>query len=215
MSSGPLDIPLDELIRRAIASALEDVWTMTVGIVQTYDGEARTVDVQPAIKRAIDRVSGEVTHETLPVIGNCMVLVPMGSATSYLTTYPLQKGDAGMLVFSASSLTKWRETGQVSEPGDRRMHHLGSAVFIPGLGAKDKSHPQGSTNAMVIGAAQLMLGSHNATEGVGLGDVLQTVLGTIRTAYNGHKHGPSGTAVPDTLIATIPTVASAKVKVDT
>ncbi len=217
----PREIPLAELVREAITSALSDVWTMTIGIVQTYDGESRTADIQPAIKRAIAKDSGVVTHETLPVLPNVMVLWPMSVGTANMITLPpLQKGDAGMLIFAVSAITQWRETGQVSEAGDwGRQHHLGNAVFIPGLGAKNTNHAQGAENAIVISAADLIsLGSKDAPHGVGLGDIIKDYLSSIRTVFNAHTHtsGGSGdpTSGPVAPFAAVPETASAKVKVD-
>lgn len=133
------DIPDEELIATAIAGALLDVHTALPGIVTAYDAVTATCDVQPAIKRALEREDGTMAYESLPVIPNVRVCWP--GSNGYEFRFPLSgprrvgdtviPGDTVWLMFAEADTQKWETTGQESPPGWLGRHALGSLVAYP------------------------------------------------------------------------------------
>jgi len=183
---------LAEIIRSALDARLLDVNVSCVARVEKFTPGPPgppVVDAMPVIRRALLDTEGTITHEELPVIPNIPVIYPRGSGDVYAITWPLAKGDHVMLLFSSQAFSQWRETGDISDPGDLRLHSLGNPVAIPGIGAKDTILPLDSS-AMVVKAPEVKVGAA-ATEFVVLADKLVT-------AFNSHTHPTAGAGPPST-----------------
>jgi hypothetical protein len=133
------DLSDEELIATAIAGALLDVHTALPGIVVAYYPKTGAVDVQPAVKRAIEREDGSTAFESLPVIPNVRVCWP--GAGGFEMRFPLKgstmvgetriPGDSVWLMFAEADMQKWETSGQESQPGWLARHGLGSLVAYP------------------------------------------------------------------------------------
>ena len=79
------------------------------------------------------------TNQTgpLPVIPSVPVCFPGSGA--FRVTFPVAKGDTGLLVFCSRSIDRWLSEGGSVDPQDDRTHDLSDAVFVPGL--TDFGHP--------------------------------------------------------------------------
>ncbi len=131
-----------EALRLAIEGAQAEIWTSLPGIVQSYDPDAQTVAVQPAIKvRAFSPdedppLPGAVLElnnwwtVTLPVIVDVPVAFPNGGGFSM--TFPIQAGDECMLIFSCRPIDNWWAQGGVQKAGLSFMHDLSDAVAFFG-----------------------------------------------------------------------------------
>lgn len=120
-----------EVIRGAIRAQLAELFTATVGAVQSYDPDTQTADVLPVMKRAFNIGDGVVDFEDLPVIPNVPVAFPQ--AGGHFIHFPIVKGDHVLLVFTHDDIANWRETGAPAEPDDLRRHSLGSCVAYAGI----------------------------------------------------------------------------------
>lgn len=120
---------LQEVLQRAIASALDDVWTSGVGRVVAYSPAAQTADVELVVTRPVPKADGTYAQETLPILPDVPVLFPQGGGFSL--TWELAANDGLLVVYLKNSVDNWIRTGVVSEPGDLRTHHLAHAVAIP------------------------------------------------------------------------------------
>lgn len=116
---------LEEVIKTAIAAALKDTHTALPAQIVSFDPATQTASVQPAIKRVF--TDGDTLP--LPVIDG--VRVGFQRVGSFAVTFPLSKGNEGLLIFAERSIDNWRKTGNVSEPNDARMHDLSDAIFLP------------------------------------------------------------------------------------
>jgi hypothetical protein len=120
---------LAEVLRTAIENRLLDVHTAIPGKVVTYDAARQTADVQPMVRHAFRRSDGSTAFEDLPVCPSVPVAWPSGGG--FYLHLPLAAGDTVMLVFSQSATGAYRETGQLSPPGDLRRHSPGYPIAIP------------------------------------------------------------------------------------
>jgi hypothetical protein len=129
----------EKVLAMAIESRLFDVHTALPGVVEAYDPGTETVTVRPALKRKYE--DGSVVE--LPLIMNVPVTFPRGGKASI--TFPIKKGDSGLLIFSERSLDVWKAKGGVVDPADPRKFNMTDAFFVPGGYPKGK--PSGRATA--------------------------------------------------------------------
>jgi hypothetical protein len=122
---------LAEVIRTAIDSRLLDVHTALPGRVKSYDATTQSAEVVPVIRNAAPRDDGGSELEDLPVIPNVPIAWPRGGG--YYLHFPIAPGDHVLLVFSEAAIGQWRESGELSEPGDLTRHDLSYPFAIPGV----------------------------------------------------------------------------------
>lgn len=116
-----------QILKQAIQYNLLGIHTALPGQIESYDYSQQKADVKPLIKR--NYKDGEVT--ALPVITSVPVIWPRAGNASL--TFPLNKGDGVLLVFSERSMDTWLSIGSDAVPGDPRKFDLSDAIAIPGL----------------------------------------------------------------------------------
>lgn len=202
-----------ELIARAIASALGDVYTAGPGIVQSYDPETQCADILPAVKRALPTTSGDVAYEDLPIIPNVKICFPRGGA--FQITWPLAKGDSVLLVCCNYAINAWRvgSNAQTVPPGDLRQHALGSAFAFPNLAIDSAATPnaQASQNAFIIHGPMVILGDQAATSFVALADKVKAEFDKVKATFDSFIPGSGGASFSHPY-ATPGSVAASQVK---
>lgn len=205
-------VPSDaQLISDAMNSRLLDVWTSTIGRVESYDPATQTASVRPVVRRPLQAADGAIGHEDLPVVPNVPVLQPRSGG--FFVHLPVAAGDAVLLVFTTDSFALWRESGDVVNPGDLRRHNLSNAIAIPGLGPASAALPNIPTNEAVLGGGVFRVGT-SAADFVALSTKVNDALEAIRTWANSHTHGtamgPSATTAPT--LAALASTASTRLK---
>lgn len=212
MSKG-IAISLAELITRALESRLGDVWTALPGMIQTYDPATCTADVQPVIKRPIPTETEELTHEDLPIIPNVPVAFPRGSGGTFAITWPLVPGDHVMLVFTTLAMGQWRTKGIPTEPGDVRLHGLGSCMAYPGIGPDAQLLPGAVLPALVVDAPAIMLGAA-AVAPIANGAATLAWMKAVIDAVTLAGFAPVPPSGPDLPWALVESILSLKVKAE-
>lgn len=204
------------LIRDAMEARLESVFTALPGEVIRYDADKQAADVQPMIKRVVRRSDGSAQAEDLPILPNVPVVFP--AAGGFRLTLPVAKGDPVLLVFTQRPIDEWRRTGELSHPGDLRLHHPSGVVALPGLMPNAEAGAHGEN--LVLGAKggaeihitkdEVKLGGEGASRGVAReGDEVEVTFGpgTFLEAAQGGVYNVAPVKVKGTI-----TQASAKVK---
>lgn len=171
---------MTELLRDVISSRLADVHTSIPGRVVSYDASTQTADVEIVILRADQAETGEVVHEPYPVVPNVPVAWPSGGG--YSLQLALTSGDGVWLVFSEAATANWRDTGDVSPPGDLDRHDLSYPIAIPGARHKGQTLPS-TTSALlsVPGGGTFTVSSGGAVAAVPRDDYLQAELDRIKS----------------------------------
>lgn len=207
----PLDNPLPTILREWLRTALLDVHVGTVAKIVKFDDAANTVDAQPVTKNRIpSQTEGTVAED--PVVIQDIPIVWPCSNNCYIK-WPLQAGAHVMLVFNEHSIEGWRDTGQVSEPGDFSRHDLSYPVAIPGI-RPDVGFPVAQIptagSAMVLEAPEIKLGE-GATSLVALQSQLEALKAAITSAASTETSasGLGGMAALLAALATWPTVGGA------
>ena len=101
--------------------------TSVPGIIQSYDPEGPTVEVKPAMKKRY--VDGTILE--YPTIVSVPVVFPR--TARFQMTFPLEKGDGVLLVFSERSIEAWMKSGKASTPSNTTKFSLTDGIAIPGL----------------------------------------------------------------------------------
>jgi hypothetical protein len=205
------DLPLDELLRLALAAAADDVHTAVPATVVKYDAAKKRADVRVGVRRQVTADDGGDAYEALPVIPN----VPVGwpGAGGFFFHLPLVAGDAGWLFFSEADAQRWYATGEVSDPRDPRRHTLTSPLFMPIPRA-----PGSRTGAYLATDGVFSIGSELA-KFVALAEATEARLQALETFAAGHAHtsaapgSPTSPAAPPFVPVATP-VASSNLKAD-
>ena len=197
---------LPEIIRRALDSRLLDVHVaLPCKVLVFTPGTPPTVEVLPMVRRAIEDDDGGIQHEELPPIPNVPVLFP--NSAMFSAAWYLVPGDFVLVIFCSSAIGNWRESGDISDPGDLRRHDLSHAVAIPGMLPKGGSIPMSSTEVVLevnAPATHIAVGAA-ATEFIVLADKLVSV-------FNTHVHATAALGAPSTPTTPITAVQIAATK---
>ncbi len=163
------------------------------GKVQSYDAAKQTVVVTPMTKVVSRNADDERIVDTLTALPEIPVEWPRGGG--YFLTMPLEEGDEGLIIFTDTDLGAWRDSGQVSDPGDERRHGLGGAVFRPGLSSVARALTGAATGHLVLGkeggAAAIHLDGSTVQLGaaggnfVALANLVTAQLADLKSAING------------------------------
>jgi hypothetical protein len=173
---------MSELLRLAVEAGLSDIHTCMPATIEKYDFEHQKASVKPSIKKAYR--DGEIAE--MPVIEGVPVVFPRSGGASL--TFPVNQGDAVMLLFSERSLENWLIEGGEQEPGDPRRMDLTDAIAIPGLYSFKETSPQKNNTDVQL---QYKGGQYviNASGRIALGnqtgeliDILQQIVLAIETS---------------------------------
>lgn len=208
--SETIDTPT--LLRLATSSAQEELATALPGIVQAYDPLTQTADVLPAVQRWYeDPETGERVPENYPVIPLVPIAFPSGKG--FAITFPLDKGDPVVLIFSAISMAEYLNTGAITVPADQRRHSANYPWAFPGGLPDTKKLGDASATDMHIGkrggnvqigitASEIHLG-RDASDFVALASKVATELTAIQTSLGTCVPPPTSPYIPGSVAATI------------
>lgn len=132
----------DAQLAQAIMSAMR---VSIPGIIQSFDPDAVTAVVQPAIKGAEQDESGAEVSVNLPLLVDVPVVFPRGGGCTL--TFPVSEGDECMVIFADRCIDFWWQSGGIQEPVDGRMHDLSDAFCIVGPQSQAKKIGGISTTA--------------------------------------------------------------------
>jgi hypothetical protein len=132
---------LFDVLKDMMTAFQDDLHTGLPGYIESFDPATRTASVVPAMKKKY-RGGKELA---MPVIHGVPVQFPASKAASI--SFPLVKGDEGLILFSERSIDQWMESGRSSLPEDSRRFSLDDAFFIPGTFSR-KNTRSGSKNGL-------------------------------------------------------------------
>lgn len=198
----------DAQLAQAIMSAMR---VSIPGIIQSFDPDAVTAVIQPAIKGVEHDTSGAEISVNLPLLVDVPVVFPRGGGCTL--TFPVTAGDECLVIFADRCIDFWWQSGGIQEPVDGRMHDLSDAFCIVGPQSQAKKISGISTSAVELrsddGSAKLSLNPENgaisgtAPGGFNLNGLrilpdgrLQLVDGSIvdKHTHGGVESGGSSTA---------------------
>lgn len=195
----PRSPTMADVLSDALDARLEDVRVCLPARVERYDSTKGAVDAQPLVQQRRQDEAGEDVVESLPVVPGVPVVFPGGGG--FVVQFPISVGDTGLLVFSSSSLDRWKDRGGIVDPGSHWRFALGDAVFLPGLRPFSDPRGQAPSGHVLIGR------DGGSSEPATLGDTLQDYLQQIRDWLIAHVHTSTSAGnptSPPTTVATYP-----------
>jgi hypothetical protein len=155
-------------MRAAFAGLESNLWTAIPAILQSFNAAKVTCVAQPAIQVQFRSSTGTWSNQTLPLCTDCPVILPGGGG--FFASFPLTKGDEGVLVFASRCIDAWWQSGGVQPQAELRMHDLADGFFLPCV----FSQPRLPAGVISTSAAQLRsLDGHTYVE-VGAGELKLT-----------------------------------------
>lgn len=193
----PLEPTLADILGDHRDAMLSELHVAMPGRVQKYDASKQVADVIPCVKGTIPDSDGNTLIEDRPVIPNVPVAWYRGGGFSM--TFPLAPGDHVWLVFNSDAIAQWRNTGEISEPGDLRRSSLSYPFAIPAAAPDTKpiTDPGSSSEAVISvpGGATMRVGGGGAGF-VALASKVETELSKIATAFSTFIPGSGGASFP-------------------
>ncbi|EOI1370287.1 phage baseplate assembly protein V [Serratia marcescens] len=154
-----------ELVLKAVADSLSTSLRVAMpGIIQSFNVDAVTATIQPAVKASVRQSDGSLSSVALPLLVDVPVVFPRGGGVTL--TFPVAAGDECLVVFADRCIDYWWQNGGVQEPLDQRQHHLADAFALVGPQSQAQKISGISTSAAQLrtddGAAFIELdpGSH-------------------------------------------------------
>ncbi len=186
---------LIEVIENAISRAFEDVHTCMPGRIESYSFRDQKATIKPLLKK----IYLDNTVLDLPVLGNVPVIFPRTSTAGI--TFPINKGDKCLLVFSERSLEQWYLSGNNIEPGDRRRYDLSDAIAIPGLYSFAETNIQSNNSDTEIhNKGQRITIKANGDIEMGVEDLKKLINDDFKSQFDSHVH--NFTAAPAGVFST-------------
>ncbi|QNT79184.1 Gp138 family membrane-puncturing spike protein [Entomobacter blattae] len=127
----------EEAIHSWLDGLKSGLWTAVPAIVTHYDAQKNTVAVSPGVSGYTVDELGNRTHQALPDLPECPVVFPRDGG--FVITFPIQKGDECLVVFSTRSIDEFWQTGKAQAHHDHRTHDLSDGMAIFGLASL--AHP--------------------------------------------------------------------------
>lgn len=130
----------------AMQSVKADLWTAMPGIVDSFNAEAQTAAVRPAIQIQQQLVDGSFVWVTMPLLLDCPVHFPSGG--SFTLTFPVKPGDECLVVFADRCIDAWWQSGAAngSQPqAEMRMHDLSDGFVFVGVRSQPRKLANFST----------------------------------------------------------------------
>ena len=120
----------DEALLTALDGRQAKIWTALPGIIQSFDADAITCVVQPALKAQIRNPDGTTQLVTLPLLLDCPVMALHGGGCTL--TFPVAQNDECLVLFSSRCIDSWWQSGGVQAQAEFRMHDLSDGFALVG-----------------------------------------------------------------------------------
>lgn len=139
-----------EALRLALQGWQSEIWTAMPGILESYDATKGTCVVQPAIQGIFRLKDGTTKIVTIPQCLDVPIHFPGGGGVTL--TFPMVKGDEGLLVFASRCIDAWWQSGDVQPQAEIRMHSLSDGFFFPGFRSQPRKLANVSTDSTQLRA---------------------------------------------------------------
>ena len=181
-----------EIIKRTMRKVYETMRVAMPAQIESYDA----LNSVATVKISIPHVRDDEEVFDVPIISAVPVLWQRAGLASI--TFPLQRGDWGLVVHCDGDIGKWALDMDASQPQSRRRHAWTDAVFLPQVHGLQPSSLIGlelkyGTNTVTLSEAGVTVTSQNIAL---VGNTTITgnlnVTGTTTMAgmpFATHKHG--------------------------
>jgi len=125
----------EEAINHSIDTMLYLLRTATPAVVIAFNETQNSVQVQPSL------MGKQRNRDPRPLTVLLDVPVMYYGAGDYVITHKPKAGDQCLLIASDRSLSRWKQSGGVLDPAERRRHNLTDSVAYFGLNHYAAAYP--------------------------------------------------------------------------
>lgn len=133
--------------QEAALGALQNVWTMLPGIVESFDPVKMTCEVNLAIKARVQQSDGTFQDTAISKLVDCPVIFPGGGG--FTLTFPIAAGDEVAVFFARWCIDSWWQSGGVQTQAEVRQFDLSDGFVMPGVRSLARKLPGGASTTSV------------------------------------------------------------------
>ncbi len=138
----PVPPDLNAWIRLMFQAFSSSFNCVSLATVDSFDAAAQTVNLTINYIRVFKNANPNLPNQApdgqtsdvllpYPVLIQCPVFILQGGG-AYIT-FPIQKGDTGLVLFGDREISTWLQTGQVAAPQNQRTHDLSDGIYFGGI----------------------------------------------------------------------------------
>lgn len=131
------------------------------GIIQSYNAENNTAEIQPAIREEVVNEDNSVSYVNLPLLINVPIVFPSTKLGG--VRFTLEQGDECLVVFSDLSYDNFWTSGNVQNPIEVRRHDLSDGIAIPCVLSQPNTKVVESGLTVSFGEAKINMNNNNMT----------------------------------------------------
>lgn len=125
-----------EALKTMMDGRQSSIWTAMPGIIESFDPETMTAEVQIALQGKQLKPDGTTSDVTISILPDVPIVFPGGG--DYILTFPVKKGDECLVVFSSRCMDSWWQNGGVQPLAELRMHDLSDGFAFVGVRSQKK-----------------------------------------------------------------------------
>ncbi len=137
----------EEMLRMALGGLQGTLWTALPGIIDSFDADAMTCKVQPAVGGSRLMQNGDLVEVQMPLLLDCPVVFPGGGGATL--TFPIKPGDECLVVFASRCIDSWWQLGGVRGQAEIRMHDLSDGFVLAGVRSQPRKFSVSTTAAQL------------------------------------------------------------------
>lgn len=127
----------EETLRMALDAKQTQIWTALPAIIQSFNQQAMTCEVQPTITGLARNADGTYTQVQMPLLLDCPVFFPGGGGVTL--TFPIKPGDECLVVFASRCIDSWWQLGGVRGQAEYRMHDISDGFVFAGVRSQPRA----------------------------------------------------------------------------
>lgn len=140
-------------LRAALDGLQVRIWTDLPCYVESWDADANTVVLQPAIKGQKLKPDGTTESYDPPQLIECPIIWPQGG--SFILTFPLAKGDEVIALIACRNIGGWYQSGGGGKNMPQvepilRLHDLSDGFCLAGVRSKPRAVTNISTTSVQL-----------------------------------------------------------------
>ena len=151
----------NQLYDNLIQKVSFDIRCCIPGIIQSYNAENNTAEIQPAIREEVVNEDNSVSYVNLPLLINVPIVFPSTKLGG--VRFTLEQGDECLVVFSDLSYDNFWTSGNVQNPIEVRRHDLSDGIAIPCVLSQPNTKVVESGLTVSFGEAKINMNNNNMT----------------------------------------------------
>ena len=151
----------NQLYDNLIQKASFDIRCCIPGIIQSYNANNNTAEIQPAIREEVVNEDNSVSYVNLPLLINVPIVFPSTKLGG--VRFTLEQGDECLVVFSDLSYDNFWTSGNVQNPIEVRRHDLSDGIAIPCVLSQPNTKVVESGLTVSFGEAKINMNNNNMT----------------------------------------------------